>query len=336
MIDTVTYTCFLALLPPEQWLKGWWGWRPEGNNGQPFAGFEHKIQHSLLGIRLFVRAGTGMVVKVEVDLPKLLYGHNGRLIKTQMDLIRAFARLKQALQTVCQLANPCRGYHPGDVPGDLQTHYTRVDLVWQFDLATAFVFNALRNAKHPEIHKRKGEWQDETFVFPGTKLRISIYDKKAKERAHCEHNVLRFEVQLRDGKIDQHFAVTENAVLTHLQVDLAYAAYRKVLLGFGSDLVPDPNCKGTILDYLAWVVTKLPDDDPVSVYCLTRQMCHSRSRKLRREVGQRVPRLVHFSWADLLPEKGLPLVVEIVNEGVERKVDALFEELAPTGTSVGA
>ena len=278
MIDTVVYTCFLLLLPPEQWLKGWRGWRSEGDNARPFQGYERSIKHSLLGIRLFVRAG--MVVKVEVDLPKLLYGHNGRLIKTQAGLDCAFARLKRVLQTVCVQAAPNHGYHPGDMEGDSQTHYTRIDLVWQFDLAAAFVFAALRNSKHPEINKAKGEWMGQTLVFPGTKLRISIYDKKAKEHAKCSHNVLRFEVQLHGDKIDQHFAVTENTVLQRLMIDRAYVAYRDVLVGFGSDLVPDPDHKGTIEDFLALMVTKLPDDDPVGLYCLTKQ--HDRLKTPKR------------------------------------------------------
>ena len=331
MIDTVVYTCFLLLLPPEQWLKGWRGWRPEGDDTRPFQGYERIIRHSLLGIRLFIRAGS--VVKVETDLPKLLYGHNGRLIKTQAELDCASARLRQALQTVCHAAGPTVGFYPGEVAGDLQTHYKRIDLVWQFDLAAAFVFAALRNAKHPEIHKAKGEWQDQTLVFPGTKLRVSIYDKKAKERARCSHHVLRFEVQLHGEKIDQHFAVAENNVLRRLLIDRAYAAYRDVLLGFGSDLVPDPEHEGTVADFVALMVTKLPDGDPVTLYCLTRKMCPRRSRKFRKEVGKRVPRLVHFSWADLLPEHHLPPAVEIVDEGCERKINELFEQLGPATTS---
>ena len=287
MIDTIVYTCFLALLSEDRWLKGWQGWWPKGRDGQPFQRYENYLKHSPLGIRLSIRAGT--VVKVEVDLPKLLYGHNGRLLKTQAELDRAFVRLKLALQTICVEAAPGHGYHPGDIEGDLQTHFTRIDLVWQFDLAPAFVFGALRNAKHPEIHKAKGEWQDQTLVFPGTKLRIIIYDKAAKERAKCSHDVLRFEVQLHGEKIDQHFAVAENNVLTRLPIDRAYAAYRSVLLGFGSGLVPKPDGEGTIEDFLAWVVTKLPDSDPVGVYCQTKGICPRTSKTLRKEVGLRVP-----------------------------------------------
>lgn len=330
MIDTITFTSFLALLPSSQWIKGWRSWRPEGDSGQPFTGYERIVKHDLLGIRLFVQAGSGIVVRVEADLPKLLFGHNGRLITTQAQLDCAFARLRQALQTVCQLASPHRGYHPGDLAGDTATHCTRIDLAWQFDLAPAFVFLALRNAKHTEIHKRKGEWQDETLVFPGTKLRISIYDKKRKERARCEHNVLRFEVQLHDDKIDRHFGVPKNGVLQRLLIDTAYAAYRNVFLGFGSDLVPDPARRGSIFDYVAWVVTKLQDDDPVGVYCLTKRMCPQRSRDFRKKVGLRVPRLVHFSWADILPEGHQPPAVEIFCKRKERKIEELFEQLNPS------
>ena len=116
MVDTITYASFLALLPPEQWLKGW---RLEGEDTRPFQGYERSVKHSSLGIRLFIRAG--MVVKVEVDLRKLLHRHNGRLIKTQAELDHAFVRLKQVLQTVCYPTGLRIGFHQGDGAGDTRT-----------------------------------------------------------------------------------------------------------------------------------------------------------------------------------------------------------------------
>jgi hypothetical protein len=283
------------------------------------------MSNELLGIRVLIHGG--VITKVEADLPKLLYGHNGRLLKSQQDLNTALARLKGVLATISQGLSDRNGFFPGDVAGDLWTYYTRIDLAWQFDIAPAFVLLAMRSAKHPEITKRTGEWQDQTLVFPGTKIRISIYDKKAKMRAACPHNVMRVEVQIHDEKIAEHIDF-DGTLLKALSFAAAYAAYRDALLQFGTDRVPDPTTKGKLEDYLAWVVTALPDADPVGMYVATKKMCPRKSRDLRKQVGLRVPRLVGFSWSALLPAGHTPPAVEIVSPRKEAQVRDFFEDLA--------
>jgi hypothetical protein len=274
--------------------------------------------------RFLVHAG--VIKKVEADLPKLLHGHNGRLLKSQQEIDAALARLKAVLETISQGLGTKNGFFPGDVPGDVWTYYTRIDLVWQFDLPPALVLLALRNAKHPEITKRTGEWQDQTLVFPGTKIRISMYDKKAKMRASCPHNVMRVEIQLHDEKIAEHIDF-DGTVLKDLSFNAVYTAYRDSLLQFGFNRMPDPGARGTIKDYIAWAVTVLPDIDAVGMYCAIRKMCPRKARDLRKQVGLRVPKLVGFSWSTLLPADHTPPVVEIASPRKENAVRAFFEDL---------
>ena len=231
-----------------------------------------------------------------------------------------------SLQTISRPHGVRSGYYPGDQAGDFSTYYVRVDLVWQFDLKPRDVLLAMRNAKHPEINKRNGEYLDQTLVFPGTDIRISMYDKKAKARASCPHNVFRVEVQLHDHKIAEHFGLDEHE-LQSLSFDAAYQVYRSALTRFGSDLIPDPVVKGTIEDFLAWTVVELCHHDPVAVYCSTKQLGRRCSRALRKRVGQRVPALVNHSWSRLLPETQLPSVVEINNPAKETRVNDYFEDL---------
>jgi hypothetical protein len=322
VIDTIVYPCFLKLSAPAQWPKGWRGFRPitvEGNESQDYA-----MTNELPGVRVFIHEG--VITKVEADLPKLLYGHNARLLKSQEDIDLAFFRLRQVLQSIAKPMGAWNGYFPGDNPAETSCHFTRVDLVWQFDLDPSFVLLALRNAKHPEIHKRTGEWSGQTLAFPGTKIRISCYDKKAKARACVPHNVMRVEIQLSDEKISSHFGLGQG-VLQTLSLQEAYKAYRDTLRQFGSDLVPDPNSKGTVADFLALMVTKLPDDDPVGTYCMMKKMSHRRSRDLRNKVGKRVPTLVEFSWSRLLPDASLPPVIEIESTKPESRITHFFSEL---------
>ena len=323
MIDTIIYKCFLALLYPGSWPRGWRGWKSI-KGGDELADEDHAMQNDLLGLRVFVHAD--VIIKVEADLPKLLYGHNGRLLKGQDDIDAALERLKLALKTVSRPHGVRSGYYPGDRKGDFSTYYIRVDLAWQFDLKPSVVLLAMRSAKHPEINKRNGEYLDQTLAFPGTKIRISMYDKKAKARASCAHNVFRVELQLRDHKIAEHFGLEERE-LQDLSFEDAYRVYRNAIGRFGSDLIPDPNGKGTIEDFLAWAVVKLRHDDPVGVYCVTKNIGRRGTQALRKRVGQRVPTLMNHSWSRLLPEGQVPPVVEIRNPEKEAKVNAFFDDI---------
>lgn len=323
MIDTIIYKCFLTLLHSGSWPKGWRGWKSI-NGGDTAPNEDYAMQNDLLGLRVFVDAD--VIIKVEADLPKLLYGHNGRLLKCQEDIDAALERLKLALQTISRPHGVRSGFYPGEQAGDFSTYYVRVDLVWQFDLKPGVVFLAMRNAKHPEINKRNGEYLGQTLVFPGTDIRISMYDKKAKDRASCPHNVLRVEIQLRDHKIAEHFGLDEHE-LQSLSFDATYRVYRSALTRFGSDLVPDPSVKGTIEDFLAWTVVKLRHDDPIAMYCTTKQLGRRCSQALRKRVGQRVPALMNHSWSRLLPETQLLSVVEINNPVKETRVNDYFEDI---------
>ncbi len=325
MIDTVVYKCFLSLKYPGSWPRGWKGWQPI-KGGDTVPNEDYAMQNDLLGVRIFIHAD--LIIKVEADLPKLLYGHNGRLIKIQDHIDTALYRLAVALEQISRPHGVLSGYYPGDQDGDFSTYYTRVDLVWQFDLKPERVFLAMRNAKHPEINKRNGEYQGQTLIFPGSNIRISMYDKKAKAKRSCSHNVLRVEIQLRENKISEHFKLGQQGLKT-LDLDTIYAVYRDTLLRFGSDLIPDPDVKGTVEDFLAWAVVKMPYDDPVGVYCQTKQLGLRSSRSLRKEVGRRVPSMVNHSWAKLLPEGSLPSVVEIISSRPEQLVNDHFEALEP-------
>jgi len=127
MFDTLSYACFLTLLAS----YGSTGLCPRGwkcsvfthaADGPPSGGFDMKLEHPLLGIRIFAREG--IIVKVEAELPKLLYGHNGRLLATQAEVDAALQRLKAILQTFSEPLGPKLGFFPRDNPCDTQTHYT--------------------------------------------------------------------------------------------------------------------------------------------------------------------------------------------------------------------
>jgi hypothetical protein len=73
------------------------------------------------------------------SLPRLLHGDNGRLIKNQIELDAALTILRQMAAEL------------GD-PQICASHFTRVDLVWQFQVDVETFIRAHRECRHPRIN----------------------------------------------------------------------------------------------------------------------------------------------------------------------------------------
>lgn len=327
MFDTVAYSAFLALLPtqndeklcPPSWKRSDFS---RGGEQLP-SHFDFKLENALFGVRVFGQRG--VIRKGEVELPKLLYGHNGRLLAAQSDVDLALSRLKAVLKTIATPYGEGSGFFPGDRLGDPHAHYTRLDVVWQFDIDPAFVFLALKDAKHPEINKRTARYEGETILFPGTNLQISAYDKKAKMKSKQTQNAVRIEVRYEDEKLRQHFCPEGRK--KYLDFEAAYNIYRTALLGFGFVATPNPAEKGGLQDYLAWVASHIPDHDAVGVYCAMKQLTPRKARELRKDVGKRVPSMIGFSWESLLPAHQIPPVVNVPVVKMETKFNEVLNRL---------
>jgi hypothetical protein len=324
VFDTVAFTCWLALLSVYR-LQIPLGW---GSTAFTTPGevkpFDIILTHNVLDVRLFLK--DGVVRKVEAELATVLFGHSARLIQNEPQLVAALVALKTLLQSVCEPYGWKNGYFPGDAPNDTGTYFVRVDLVWQFDIDPGFLFLALRNAKHPDINKRNGEYNNEILVFPGTHLRICAYDKKKKMRAACAHHVVRIEIEYKRNKLCEHLGVGENNP-TSLNFATAYRSYRETLLRFRFQPGPMKAGRGAIEEFLAVLQVRYPEDDVIGLYSFIKGHCPRIARNCRRIVGNRVPGLVKFSFEDLLPQSGPPPVVEIQMPRKEAKRDECFEDI---------
>ena len=178
----------------------------------------------------------------------------------------------------------------------LNSHFTRVDLVWQFRGDTADFILAHRNARHPRIHRGPTFFEQRSMAFKGSEMRMAFYDKRLQQFKK-KGDVVRVEVQLK-GAILMELLGNGNRV-TKLDFTACYQAYRKVLMGF----VPSPITKvASIGEFLAvgeregWYANGIPAFDFYIRSHSARQVS-----RLRKEMAAYRPSVFNIDWSQLLP-----------------------------------
>ena len=248
-------------------------------------------EESATGYRAY---GDGGCVKYHrASLPRLLYGHNGRLIPNQPDLDAARVLFQAKTEEICDL--PCSS-----------CHYTRIDLVWQFCCDVARYILAHRHARHPRLRCDPVHYEARSLALEGSDMRISFYDKTL-ERFKRPGDILRVEVQLRGKRLREELGAGER--VTRLNFAECYAAYRRIMLGFCPPAIQQA---GRISQFLAigerdgWQANGVPAFD---LYTADKS-----SRQVRRIQGQMAacrPAVFEIDWADILPVDGPPAPVDL-------------------------
>ena len=183
-------------------------------------------------VRCWVDPTKRYLTRVECSLPKLVFGHNGRLIATQGELTGALGHLRAAVGKVA------------DVPDIGDWVPSRCDLVWQLGgLNAGKVIDVLSGFQFPGIQKPAMHVAGQSSIWRGGHSRfvVSAYDKAKQLRV--EGDVLRIETRLcgrvlrgrLGGRDWQNFA------------DL-YSVYREVVLSLPE--VPKANTEHSLLTAL--------------------------------------------------------------------------------------
>jgi hypothetical protein len=343
MIDTIRLTCDLPLRK---------GAHEEFRNNQrsDWTFSSRAIHHSnddtdqakLFGKQAHTDLRVGIdknerLVWVEVSLPRVLGNPNGIQLKTQEDLSAAISILLPKLQIF-----PRRRIEARDFT------IARLDLVLNLRLAPKFLLPIHRHARHKGVRRATREFYNQgpgkrtpckvpheesslnTVVFDGSKLRISLYNKKAevyggKRKAASAPDAIstRVEVQLKDKKLMAGllgFPRRKEMRLSALTFEACYRAFRGVMLDF-HDSGRMPLGKPSITRLMALLAThpyphpRLGGIDPLDWYR------HSHSEKsynrMRVEVSKQVLDYGSLHWANYLPEDRLPDVVDVDAEGNE-------------------
>lgn len=270
----------------------------------------------LFGLRLFTTS-TLQLTKLEVELPCILYGHNGRLISSQPEIVRALSRLNSLLRFLSP------AYYGDDAASIINGYICRLDLVWQFDVPLPMIRGSLQHAKHPKIQSPPDLYGNGSIVFKGRSLRINGYDKLRRKRgAHLMPSsavdASRIEFQTKGKKyIAELFGVHPQDGLNTLQFADAYQVYSGLLLEFTQVADPKTSSSSDIGSFLAMEAKR--DDGIVNRYIQHRSLHKASSSRLRRQVTN--AKLNAFKLVDLVPPQGPLAPVDVIHS----KLEAVFQ-----------
>ncbi len=314
MIDTLSFTVRASLRPGIlASLKGSLFWQVRESTTHCSGRTNSYTTLTCPPIALIIYVDGGAYVRsVSANLPKLLYGHNGRLIATEQQFTEAMNRLKTILEVNMQPDQFVAGIIPGWPNPVLGAHFTRVDLVWQF-LAELGLLEALRHCRHDKIRKQASEYHGKSTSLGGSFLRIQVYDKNREMRignrklppAH------RVEFQLKRHALADVYQ-WQHSGIGHAQ--LTWPWLQDTIRRIAHELHADLPCSNAtdITGFLAYVRRRYPGFPIMEDYFRCRGLKEQRTRKLRRAVEACLAPLESAStFAELFPENGWPPVHEL-------------------------
>jgi len=306
MIDTISFTTAGTLhapfndpsaLPPPWKAHAHGGFRRDPEV-QSF-----KLECKSIGLRLFFRSGH--LTSAEVDLPKLLWGHNGRLITMPSELNDAFAWLDAILKALLKPAFPHAAFIPGDSQTALTYHFTRVDLCWHFPSERGIYF-ALSHASHEKIRSSPSFFRDESVSHKGSFLAIKCYDKVRQLKVHdkLRRVIHRVEFSLRNKALKEIYPRSDGTGYINLSLDWCMDTIRKIAAETYVEIPRPP--EGTIAQFIAHLEFVAPMLKTTDLYIHYRGMARQPERRFRKAVasyfrGTGVPQFKDYFPADHWP-----------------------------------
>lgn len=294
MIDTIRLHIPIALTKKP--LPSGWGLRDistfcnEPSDGPPVrcAGLLH--EHLATGLRA---CGTPSLLNtVEVSLPRVLHGHNGKLIQNQHDLDRALAKVYSLLRQIGR-------------PRQERFKPYRVSLAWHFAGNLNQFMGAFEQAKHKSIRTVARGYDNESMFWQGHDIRIRVYDK-IRQMTGRAGDVLRVEVQLRGRWLKKYLAHDVGQVEVLRFAD-CYRAYREILLGLTTPKPPAISSLANMFALAALDGFKAKDSAPFELWAVGKSKEHV--RRMNRQMAA-VWRN-HFNFSALLPVGEPPPSIEV-------------------------
>jgi hypothetical protein len=214
MIDTVRFKVCASPIKPAFGWEVQEGTRLSNSEGR-FVPWSFAV-HKETGLR--VQSSDGYASILEVSLPKLLSGHNGRLLRPH--------EINMAYHAAVDLAS--------DVVEDVRLEcITRYDLVHHFRGAMCDFLASLRGITHSKVRRKQLEYFDTGITWPGKDCLIRLYDKKM-ESERIAGMIQRLEFQLRGTGLRDVWSY-----LGGFDPDALYEHYKLLCNGFrGSRPVP--------------------------------------------------------------------------------------------------
>jgi len=226
--------------------------------------------------------------KADVELPKLIWGHNGHLLADQAELDQSVALFHASLAEVVKFTS---------------WQWVLVDLCWQFRARAADVIRAhqwtslagIRNLPSLIFGGKEISWR-------GAKSRraLKMYDKNLQARGEAG-GVLRVELRLAGPKLREKINVDAGLKFGEL-----YQIFRTEVVKLAPVTLPEPR-KHSFADLAAGLPMEIRSDFLLGY----RQGKTSRAvRGFERKVGSACLRRIGWNWDEKLPADHPP---ELIN-----------------------
>lgn len=255
---------------------------------------------------IVVRAPMGRIDTVRVNMPRLLHGGHGCLIKSPAEIKAAFDLLWAKLGEVAE-----------SLDGSRRFTLVNIELGWNFCTSFDELARRLYLAKNPFGTPPPSYTKGMEIIFRSAEASVKIYNKtrlmrQCKEAGRDAPEVTRFEVTLKSPRIKKRWG---NKELTDLiPFDTAYRWLRECV-GL-IEVHPVPCAPKSMKVKLARICAEavhrsfLIDGEPVLDF-LNRGNCPKTVLE-RRRLAQAVSYQIDgFTWLSLFPEAGPPPPVEI-------------------------
>jgi hypothetical protein len=223
------------------------------------------------------------MVTVEASLPRVLLGHNGRLLLSQSEINAAVRKLYRTLRKISQQP-------------ETELEYTRVDLVWHVPGSCADLTLSHRDVRHPRVRRATCVYDKESITWGGTSFRLMIYDK-TKEASGRAGDFVRVEAQLRGHMLAELFDDGDQVLDFHR----CYCHLRKLVLQLEPAAVVHVSGIANLLAACKGMPPPPDEVHPVDAYLL--RLCPRRQRDLRRQVARASVESITVDWPSLLPQE---------------------------------
>lgn len=303
MFDTIRFTISARLKPsfsvpnnlPEGWSADACGVYSNDSRFQKF-----RLECAPIGLRVW--GDQFKITSVEVSLPRILFGHNGRLIQDEQSFIAAMVWLNYFLRSILDPLPPNDGLIPGLSARTPDCHFTRIDLCWHLP-GTSGVLASLGNAQHERIRSLPSFIRGETVSLRGSFLQIVAYDKVREMRLMrgISSEIHRVEIRFKNKALTEVYPYADGNGYRHLTFSWGEQMMRKVASETHARILPSLPEKG-IHQFLAFLETEWPLLDATENYVRICDLSRESARKFRKKVQALKPasKAVH-TFASLFP-----------------------------------
>ena len=256
----------------------------------------------------------GTLVTIKCELPKLLHGHNGQLIKSAKELEDALQRLWILLSWVLE---------PNPTPCNLIVELSRVDLCWHWPDPKGILAGELVRTGTLRVRGQPKGFGNGNFTYKGSTAGIGLYDKVEQLKDMFSGHL----IEPREGGIlrleFREKTPSGNAVLVKVAEDISSTAlweacrtaYLEEVAKFRITKTPGKAASKNRKNIAAWAAVVLKQGwDAFDLYAenaLTKDSAAKNRQEIRRQLNKAAYSPAALDFMRMVNTGTLPAAVDV-------------------------